>query len=302
MERAELDHALAGADPNARLAIMDKEGIDVSVMYPTIGLHFGAVMDLDLLVALCQAYNNWAHDFCDACPGRLLAPAVVPQRGVTETIQEARRAVEDLGLAGIHLRPNPIGRAVEDPAWEPLWALLEELDAPLAFHEGTTLSVPQLGADRTENFLFQHAMSHPFEHMAAMLALIAGGTLERHPALRVLFLEAGCGWVPYWLERIDAHLSGPFAYEDVKLGLSATSYFKRQCFVSADPEEQAVVSAFVSCLGPDNLCWSTDFPHVDHEWKGQAQEFSGREDLSVEAKRSILGGNAMRAYRIPCVD
>jgi predicted TIM-barrel fold metal-dependent hydrolase len=277
---------------------MDSEGIYGNVIYPTTGLMFGSVDDLDLLVALCQAYNNWAKDFCSAAPDRLFVPAVVPQLDVFETLKETERAVTELGLMGIMMRPNPIGRTVEDPAWEPLWSLLEELDRPIGFHEGTALNITHLGADRTDNYLCQHVMSHPFEHMAALLALIAAGVLDRHPNLRVLFLEAGCGWVPYWLERIDQHLAGMWAYQDVHLSLSATDFFKRQCFVSADAEEEAVVAAFISCIGDDNLCWTTDFPHPDHDWRGMAKEFASREDISEDAKRKIMGGNISRAYKL----
>ena len=65
----------------------------------------------------------------------------------------------------------------------------------------------------------------------------AQAMLERHPNLRVLFLEAGCGWVPYWLERIEHHLVGPDAYVDVPLPLRADEYFRRQCYVAADSDE-----------------------------------------------------------------
>lgn len=97
--------------------------------------------------------------------------------------------------------------------------------------------------------------------------------VERHPRLRVLFLEAGCGWVPYWLERLEQHLAGDFAYDAVALSLRPQEYFERQCFVSADPEEGAVVPAFVNCLGDSSLCWSPDFPHPDHEWRGVVKRF-----------------------------
>jgi uncharacterized protein len=292
------DAQRAGWDPTQRLAIMDAEGIDAHVIYPSIGLFFGGVEDRELLVALCRAYNNWARDFCSTAPERLFAPAIVPQRFVHETLHETERAVGELGLAGIHLRPNPIARPLEDPAWEPLWSLMEELGAPVGFHEGTNLTVPHLGADRTENYLFQHMMSHPFEHMAALLTLISGGILERHPRLRVLFLEAGCGWVPYWLERMDQHAAGDFAWDAVTLSMRPTEYFQRQCFVSADPEEKAVVPAFVRCLGDTTLCWSSDFPHPDHEWQGMVQQFRDRDDVSEDTKRRVMGENAARAYGI----
>lgn len=286
----------AGWDPAARLAAMDAEGIDGHVIYPSIGLFFGGVGDLELVVALCQAYNNWARDFCSVDPRRLFAPAIVPQCDVRETLRETERAVGGMGLAGVTLRPNPVGPSIEDPAWDPMWSLMEELASPVGFHEGTNLSVPHLGADRTDNYMFQHMMSHPFEHMAALLSLIGGGILERHPRLKVLFLEAGCGWVPYWLERLEQHLDGDFAYDAVTLSLRPKEYFERQCFVSADPEEDAVVPAFVSCLGDSGLCWSSDFPHPDHEWRGMAKRFADRGDLGEETKRKVLGANAARAY------
>jgi predicted TIM-barrel fold metal-dependent hydrolase len=290
--------ARLGSDPVARLAAMDAQGVDVHVIYPTTGLSFGGVQNVELLVALCRAYNNWARDFCSVAPYRLLAPAIVPQIDVFETLKETRRAVEDLGLAGVWMRPNPIGRTIGDPAWEILWSLLDELDAPLGIHEGTALCVPELGADRTDDYSFQHAMSHPFEHMAALLAFTAGGILDRHPGMRVLFLEAGCGWVPYWLERIDQHMTEAWAHRDTRLSLTATEFFRRQCYVAMQSEEGAVVPAFVSCLGADNLCWSTDFPHGDHEWRGMARAFAERTDLSGEAKEKIIGANAARAYKL----
>ena len=66
-----------GYDPQVRLADMDREGIDVMVMYPTTGLFFYGISDLELTSALCRAYNDWAHDFCNVAPERLIAPTVI---------------------------------------------------------------------------------------------------------------------------------------------------------------------------------------------------------------------------------
>jgi predicted TIM-barrel fold metal-dependent hydrolase len=68
--------------------------------------------------------------------------------------------------------------------------------------------------------------------------------------------------------------------------------------VSADPEEQAVVPAFVDCLGDATLCWSSDFPHPDHEWRGMVKEFRDRGDLTEATKRRVIGENAARAYKM----
>ena len=281
--------ARAGWDPKARLELFDEENVSAALIYPTAGLHFSAITEVDVYVALCRAYNDWAAEYVSHDPTRLAASALVPQLSVKETVAETIRTAE-LGLKGIVMRPNPVGRTIEDPAWEPLWATLDEMGTWVAFHEGASLCNPQLGADRTDNYIFQHMMSHPFEHMAAMLALIGGGVLDRHPNMKALFVEAGCGWVPYWLERMEHHFEAP--YEAMQLSLTPTELFQRQCFVSADAEEGKIIAGLVDCIGADNICWSTDFPHPDHDWGGLVSRFTDRQDIAEAAKRKIVGENA----------
>ena len=59
------------------------------------------------------------------------------------------------------------------------------------------------------------------------------------------------------------------------------------------------VTSFVDCLGTANLCWTTDFPHPDHEWRGMAKEFWGRSELDDREKARIMGENIARAYKLP---
>lgn len=291
--------------PASRLVAMDGEGIDSMVLYPTVGLFFAGIEQFDLYAALCRAFNNWARDYCSASPHRLFAPAMVPQSDVFESIKEARRGVVELGLKGVFLRPNPInGRTFDHPAWEPLWCLLEELDTPLVLHEGTSAgrTLMQAGRDRYDNHLFRHAVSHPCEHMMAMLSLICGGVLERHPRMRVVHVEAGCGWVPYWIERMDHHVTTKGATINAggraKLTLLPSEYFKRQCLVSADPEEN-LLAEVVSAVGSDeNIAFSTDYPHSDHEFQGMFAKCAGRPELTEQNKARILGENAVRVFRL----
>lgn len=282
-------------DAKRRLADMDREGIDRMAMYPTIGLFFFGIERVDVTVALCRAYNDWAHDYCSAAPERLLAPLVLPQLDVQESVAELTRGLDELGARAAMLRPNPIGgRTLDDPAFEPLWERLEERGAALVLHEGATLDVPQLGCDRTDNFLFRHMICHPFEQQMALLSLICGGVLERHPGLRVLIVEAGLAWVPYWLERMDHHVE-KWGFASTPLSLSPSEVFRRQCFVSADAEE-TLLPFVIAAIGDDNLCFSTDYPHPDHDFSGIVSGLASRGDLSEASKRKILGDNAIRLF------
>ena len=129
-----------------------------------------------------------------------------------------------------------------------------------------------------------------------MMTFIAGGIFERHPALRVQFLEAGCGWVPFWLERMQHVMTGQWSFLEVSLSLTAREYFHRNCLVAMATDEYDVIPGFLDVLGADNLCWSTDFPHPDHDWRGMRHQFLDRPEISIDDKRKIMGSNAARAY------
>jgi len=291
------DTMAGGRDPHARLADMNKEGIEVMVMFPTTGLFFFGVKELDLTVALCRAFNDWAGDFCAVEPDRLFGPALLPQMDIPAAMAEATRVVTKRPTQAVVLRPNPIGgRTLDHPAFEPLWSLIEELDVPVVLHEGTTQDVPQAGIDRYDNFMFRHIVTHAFEQQMGLMSLICGGVLERHPRLRVLIVEAGIGWVPYWLDRLDHHVE-KWGFTSAPLQEKPSEYFKRQCFVSADAEE-FMLPQVVDLIGDENICFSTDYPHPDHAFEGVVAELTERTDLSVESKRKILGDNAARLFKV----
>jgi predicted TIM-barrel fold metal-dependent hydrolase len=207
--RASLADAHAAAyDAASQLRAMDAAGIETAVLYPTQGLYVAAIDDLpgDLAIAICRAYNDWIVEFCAAAPERLQRAAMlVGLHDPGLAAAEARR-VAGRGFRAVFVRPNPIaGRNLDDAAYDPLWAACAEGGLAVAVHEGFGAHLPNAGADRFRGFLACHTAAHPIEQMLAMLSLIGGGVLERHPTLRVAFLEAGCGWVPYWLWRMDEH-------------------------------------------------------------------------------------------------
>ena len=287
-----------GHDPQQRLADMDGQGIARSVLFPTLGLAFAGVDETRVQVALCRAYNDWLAEYCAKDPSRLLGVTVVAQRDVAACIEETRRCVSEYGYRAIMLRPNPIlGHGLHDPYWEPLWEALEALGVTLAIHEGTTSNVPQSGLDRFDNFAMKHVVSHPHEQQIACVGLIMSGVLERHPGMRVAFLESGCGWMPHWLERIDEH-GESWGHATQKLPLSATEYFQRQCFISCDPAEKGI-PAFVSQLGDENLLFASDYPHPDALADNIVGAIRERDTLSETAKIRILQTNAERCFGLP---
>ncbi|HTU38011.1 MAG TPA: amidohydrolase family protein [Acidimicrobiales bacterium] len=288
-----------GSDPHARLADMDAEGIDQAVLYPTIGLYFSVVEDPGAAVALAAAYNDWLASYCEADRARLFGAAMLPLQDPDAAARELRRAVHELGFAAGFVRPNPcLGRSLSDRAYEPLWDAAEELDVAIGIHEGSSVIVPTLGSDRPFNPLILHAVSHSFEEMLACAQLIAFGVLERHPRLRLVFLESSGGWAPFWLERLDeqAESFGGFCPD---LTLRPSEYFARQCAISFEVDEHTL-PALVPFVGAERIVWGSDYPHHDATFPGAVTAL--RDTIApcptaVQAK--VLGLNARQVYRLP---
>jgi predicted TIM-barrel fold metal-dependent hydrolase len=162
------------------------------------------------------------------------------------------------------------------------------------------LNAPTAGSDRFSTFTEWHTVVHPHEAQCAILAMITHGVFERFPHLRVAYMEAGCGWLPSWLHRIDEHLelAGPREFPD--LTLSATEYFRRNCWISTECEDRFVADV-IRWMGDDHIVFETDFPHPDSKYPRATDHFLGLvpELVSPESKRKILWDNAVDLYRFP---
>ncbi len=195
-----------GFDPHKRIPDMDADGIDAAFLYPSLGLFSGAIHDPELAAATCRAYNRWLADYCKPYPDRLFGIAMLPMQSVDLAIDEMRFARKELGFRGGFLRPNPYnGRMVHHPDYEPFWQAAEDLDFSIGFHEGASSGMPTVGVDRFEGRGARHIISHTMEMMLACMSVIWGGVVERHPKLRIAFLELGGGWAAPWLDRMDRH-------------------------------------------------------------------------------------------------
>jgi len=224
---------------------------------------------------------------------------MIPVQDPSGAVAEMRRAAGELGFTAGFVRPNPcLGRSLCDPAYEPIWAAAEKLDMTIGIHEGSSVIVETLGSDRPFNPLVLHAVSHSFEEMLAFAQLVAFGVLERHPALRFVFLESGGGWVPFWLERLDEQAE-TFSGFCPEMALEPSEYFARQCYVSYEVDE-ATLPALLPFIGADRVVWGSDYPHHDATFPGAVDALRKTiAPLSVAERAKVLGSNAARLYRLP---
>ena len=302
-----MDYERRGWGPDTQIDAMDTEGIDVAVLYPSAGLCASArpYEDDGFAMAIARAYNNWLGEFCSYRPQRLYGATMVMPQDIDGTVAEIIRAKREYGFNAIYIRPNPVrGRNWHDSAYDRLWKACEEEGILVGFHGGVSSTLPQaigerFDATREDSWLTSHVACHPAEMMYATLCMIMGGVLERFSGLRVAFLEANCGWVPYYLWRMDEHYGlrrhvNPRSVRD-RLPLYPSEYFKRQCYASIEAEE-TVACPVIADLA-DRIVFSTDYPHPESSFPNTVREFLEM-PLGDDTKRRILWDNPCRMYDI----
>jgi len=283
-----------GHDPHARLKDMDTDGIDIAVLYGTTALGLCWLEDQGFAASLCRSYNNWLCDYCKADPKRLKGVATLPLQDMGAALKEAKRAVQELGMVTLQVQTNCAGRNPDHPSYYPLYELAQDLDVSVGFHFGGGGA----GVDRfVNNYVLAHACGFAFDTMLALSAVICGGVLEKFPKLRVAFLEAACGWAPYWLARLDEHYEKR-TKEMPNIKKKPSEYLTDgNCFISCDPDEEEIAHV-VEVIGDDKIVYASDYPHWDAMFPGSVAAISERDNLSDRAKRRILGENAQRYLRL----
>lgn len=280
------------------LNFLDRSKIEAAVLYPSAGLALGLIQDPGWACALACAYNNWLNDrFCRISP-RLKGVALLPIQDVQASVSELRRAVTELGMVG-GLLPSVtvVHKGYGHRDFYPIFEEAQRLDYPLAVHGGTSHG---LGFDFVNTMAMIHALEHPIALMIQMTSIVLNGVLEDFPTLRLAFLEAGAGWVPYMMGRLDEKYEGDRRRRHLPLKRLPSEYIRGgNVFFTCELEEKTL-DVVVRELGEDILMYPSDFPHekARGEFAKGIPEFLERPDLSDNVKRKILYDNAKRFYRL----
>ena len=286
---------LGGLEDNdvpTRLQDMDREGIDVSVLFPTGSFNMTRLMERDYAVAYARAYNDLIAQVCAQSP-RLKGVALLPFQDVEAAVKEANRAVTELGLAGVAVATQGMKEHLGSRTFWPIYEELQHLGVPFCVHnrrEGPA------GDQRFDSFLFMHTIGRPVETVIQFAGLLYGGVPEQFPRLRIGFLECGVGWVPYWMERMDEEWEKRGKVEAPLCRYKPGDYVLHgSLFFATEPEER-MLPYVIERIGAERILFASDYPHWDGLFPRVVSTIRGREDLSEDAKTKILGGNAKRFY------
>jgi predicted TIM-barrel fold metal-dependent hydrolase len=227
---------------------------------------------------------------------RFQGVALLPVQDPAEAAKELERCVRDLGMVGGMLVAvmNPM-RGYGLPQFDPIYATAQRLDVPLGVHAGVAA---ELGLDHMTSFAGVYPLSHPFAQMQQLTSMMIHGVFERFPHLRVAFLEAGCGWVPYLMDRLDESYEHRLSRWPHRAKKAPSEIMRNGNLYYSCEVGERTLDTVARLMGSTQLLWPSDFPHEKpwDEFSGDLDKFIGRDDLSANTARQILWENPCRLY------
>jgi predicted TIM-barrel fold metal-dependent hydrolase len=303
-ERTYVSEAAYGSfDPSERLRLLDAEGLDAVVLYPTLGLLWEAELeDPELSQAYTRAYNRWICAFCADSGDRLIPTAHLSLSDPDAAATELERAVGE-GARGCFVLPfthgrKPLGHADHHR----VFAAAQDLDVVFAIHpgfepvwvKGDRFSGGDWTTDRMQ-LLEAVRGGDGVRHQFATLFDLA--IFDRFPGLDVVVLESGGGWVGHFMDRMDA----VYGHTPIGVGMALkekpSDYFRERCWVSCDPDEHSI-APLIQRFGATQFLWASDYPHADHtpDYLSDLELLAG--DLPEADCRRFLGENVRELFKI----
>jgi predicted TIM-barrel fold metal-dependent hydrolase len=276
-------------DPKARLRDMDREGIDVSVVFPTMFLVWPLADEPGTVRALCRSYNEWIAAKCGASGDRIRWVATVPLPDVEGSVEEVRRA-KALGASGVMTLGTAGPMKLDERRLDPFYRECESQGLPVCVHVGW--SYPPI-SELYDNVY--ETMITPFllPVFMAFSSILIGGVLERFPRLKVGFFEAGVEWVPFWLDRMERfYKQPPGGSRKSDLPARNPREYVAQGRVSFSCElDEARIGMVSEAIGDECILYSSDLPHAHRVFDAIAL-FRRRTDVAEGTKAKILANGA----------
>jgi uncharacterized protein len=284
-------------DPSERIKDLDYEGVDVNLTLPSGW--FGTWTsgdDVPLEMAMYRAYHRWMNDYCGAHPQRLGGVILAGARDIEGSLAEIKTWGKARWAWGL-LVYAPVGTPLDHPSLEPVYAAAAEYDLCIALHTFTVMPpYAPGGQDTWENLWLQRSAAHPWCGMRNMAALIGSGVMDRYPKLRVATLEAGHGWLPFWMARIDEHA------ETIKAALpplkkKPSDYvLGGRYFQSIEiPEGEKLTNSVIDLVGEHVLMYASDYPHGESHFPHSVEAVMAWK-MARERKQKLLWDNAVKLY------
>lgn len=283
--------------------MLDDMGCDGTVLYPTSALAIGLMKDPAVAVGTAAAYNNWLEDRYTRKDERLFGVGLLAIQDPQAAVKELQRCAGERRNFVAMMLPGGVthpARTYGDEYFWPIYRAAEECDIALALHGGPSSG---MGFDHFDNFAKLHTLSHPVGLFIQLTDIIFSGVFDAFPKLRIAFLEGGCSWVPFMMDRLDYEydaVQGAVAHRSLKKRPSEYISTGENFWVSPEMGEKHLRYVVDVMGGADRLLYASDFPHepLPDDIIGDIPEFLENPQFTRDEKRWIMGGAAKQFYRL----
>jgi predicted TIM-barrel fold metal-dependent hydrolase len=280
-------------DARARIHDMDKRGVEIEVVYPTLLLGYLPV-EVELEVAICRAYNRYLAQAWEQAGDRLRWVVVPPLRDIQASVREIETA-RDHGAVGVFFRGIEGDRSLAESYFFPIYEAANRLGMAICVHTGA--GSPQI----TE--VFDRSFSHNLPHVRslplfAFRDLVAHKIPETFPNLRIGFIEASASWVPYVLHHLRRSSGAKLnagGDADATLEFGPRLFREYRLYIAAEADED--LPYLLTQIGEDNVIMGSDYGHQDQSREdGMVGTMQRKTDISPKIIEKILSENPRRFY------
>ncbi len=274
---------------------MDAMGVDVAVLFPSPMLQLGLHPQVEAEVALAWAYNRWLCERVLDVEPRIRSMLYLPFNDAEASFRIVKEFSGKKGVAGFMVTSARY-RPVHHNSYMKIYAALEERNLPLAFHAGYNWNEQSM--TMMNKFISVHAIGFVFYNMVHLTNFVLNGIPERFPKLKVIWIESGLAWLPFMIQRLD-HEYMMRSSECPALKKLPGEYITEMFYTSQPmemPRDMSLLQATFKCIKAESqLLYSSDYPHWDFDLPSTIYDLPF---LSEQAKRNILGGNAIRLFNL----
>jgi predicted TIM-barrel fold metal-dependent hydrolase len=280
-------------DPEARLGLMDKYGIDIQALTQTTPAISG--LSREDATEMCRICNDDNDALCRAYPDRFVNVCMISLVEMASAMKEIDRSINELDCRGVTISTNQEGKGLDSPEYFPFYERLVEHDLPILLHPANWESYPLV--EMKTRWRMMHIFGWPFDTTQAVWSLIFGGVLDRFPSLKIVTHHMG-GMIPYFSRRIEVQFRRMLTD---KLPRDITAYWGNIYGDTAVDGTRAAYSCGYAFFGSDRLLFGTDYPAGLEEGEDFIREnLAGVKSLDIprEDMDKILGGNARKMLKI----
>ena len=268
-------------DPKVRLQDLDKMGVDIQVISPSLIHHNTTSLDGETADTIVRQVNDHVAESVEKYPDRLVGIGIVPLQNLKKSAQELDRMVKKLGLKGVQIPTILNDVEIGDKHLHPFWRKAEKLNIPVFIHPAGN-SNPRL-----RKFGLAFTLGQPYEEALAMSSIVYEGVLDKFPNLKIVIAHGG-GFLPYYTGRQDSAFREK--RDGAKLKGDFSSYIRKFYYetVVFNPD---MLEFLATKTSNQHILMGTDYPFGERD----PYRFIRRaKKLSINAQNAILGRNAAK--------